>query len=433
MRHRVKHLANRAAPITKLASEFTIAHIITRLMAALSGLILVRLLPIPEYGFYTLLLAGFTFICTFSDLGVTETLGYFRRRALKKNRSWTAYFEAVVRFRKIVFLIGFTTSAFYLLASGSQIHEEKSRILLGVLIVGAGAWFAIQSSIKTYALKLEQRFRPAYLVEICNESVKLLVVGIIWLTAIATALMGILGVSAGAFVAALIASHLYRANHSEQIRVTDKRQHLADKALLGQVLPILPGTIHFTLGGIFTAWLAAYYGSAENVAEVGALGRLGVLIGVITGFIQSIVIPRLIFIQDEALFFKRYLQWSALIVLSGLMLWVFVWHYPGSLLILLGQNYSGLRSELMLVSLTAIVSSWGVFVWLINRARGWVRYQEFRLPIVIAGQILMFTFFDFSKTSGVLLFGLGTITLDFLFQLVLNLLAFNRKSIRFTR
>lgn len=67
-----------------LASEYTAAHMAARLLAAISGLMLVRLLPVSEYGFYTLVLAAFTFICTFSDLGATETLSFFAGGVARK-------------------------------------------------------------------------------------------------------------------------------------------------------------------------------------------------------------------------------------------------------------------------------------------------------------------------------------------------------------
>ena len=204
---RMSTLLKRLAPWLRLASEYTAAHIAARLLAAMSGLLLVRLLPVNEYGFYTLVLAAFTFVCTFSDLGATETLSFFRRRASKRNKSWLSYFHAVMRFRRTVFVFGFVSSAVYIFYTGRHLGEGMQTIIVAIILMGLAAWFAIQSGIISYVLKLEQRFRQAYAVELSNEGAKLLAVGMIWALSLTTALWGMAGVAMGALVAAILASH----------------------------------------------------------------------------------------------------------------------------------------------------------------------------------------------------------------------------------
>jgi len=94
------------------------------------------------------------------------------------------------------------------------------------------------------------------------------------------------------------------------------------------------------------------------------------------------------------------------------------------LLYLLGDSYSGLHMELVISAATAVVATWGAFSWHINRARGWVKYQPYRVPVIVAGQIPMFVALDFATTQGVLFFGLGSIILDVLFQTLISVLGF---------
>ena len=408
----------------RLATEYTAAHMFTRLLAAIGGLMLVRLLPVNEYGVYTLVLAAFSFICTFSDMGATESLAYFRRRAGIRSRSWVHYFQAALRFRQAVFVFGFVASAAYVFFTARHIGENTQTILTAILLMGFAAWFAIQSGIIAYALKLEQRFRQAYAVEISNEAVKLFAIILIWFFGWVTSISGMTGIAAGALIAAILANSFLvhpLINTEKQKR---QRVRRSGRILLGQIMPVLPGNIHFALQGPLITWLAAYYGSVINVAEVGALGRIGLLVSVIAGFTVTVFIPRLIAIKDGALFIKRYLQWwLVLIVFSGVMM-LAIWTFPEALLFLLGDAYSGLNVELMVVAATAVIWSWNGYLYSVNRAMGWVRYQEYILFALIAGQVSMFAYLEFSTTLGVLYFGMGTALLWVTYQLVLNATGF---------
>lgn len=415
-------MAKRVAPLLRLASEYTAAHMAARLLAAISGLLLVRLLPVGEYGFYTLVLAAFTFICTFSDLGATETLSFFRWRGGKKNKPWMPYFHAVLRFRRTVFVFGFISSAAYIFYTGWHIGEDNQTILLGIVLMGLSAWFAIQSGIISFVLKLEQRFRLAYAVELSNEGIKLLAVGLIWVLGLATALAGMASVALGALAAAILATRLLGQRFAKRGIQKQRQTHQSSRILLSQILPILPGAIHFALQGPLVVWLAAYYGSIVNVAEVGALGRLGVLISVAAGFTGSVFVPRLIAITDETLFLRRYLMWWLLLGLMGIMIMLLVWLFPEELLLLLGESYSGLQTELIIVAATSTLWAWNGYVYSVNRAKGWVKYQGYTFLILVAGQAVMFMFLEFSNTSGVLLFGMGTAVIWIVCQLTINII-----------
>jgi len=421
---RMSTLVKRLGPLLRLASEYTAAHMTARLLAAISGLMLVRLLPVSEYGFYTLVLAAFTFICTFSDLGATETLSFFRWRGGKKNRPWIPYFHAVLRFRRTVFVFGFISSAAYIFYTGRHIGADTQTILGGIALMGLAAWFAIQSGIISYVLKLEQRFRQAYAVELSNEGIKLLAVGLIWILGFTTALAGMTSVALGALIAAILATRLLEQRFVKSGIPTQRQDRHNSRMLRGQIMPILPGTIYFTLQGPLIVWLAAYYGSVVNVAEVGALGRIGALIGVIAGFTGTVFVPRLLAIRDEALFLMRYLHWWLVMLTLGGIMMLAVLIFPDVLLYLLGSSYSGLHTELVISAATAVIATWGAFSWHINRARGWVKYQPYRVPVIVAGQIPMFFALDLSTTPGVLLFSLGSMILDVLFQTLISVVGF---------
>ncbi len=414
-------ITQRIIPWFKLGAEYAIAHFLTRALAAVGAIALVRILSVEEYAVYTLFLSAITFIFTFSDLGATQTLSYFRWRVAKKNQPWLPYLNVVLKFRRITFFFGFAFAALYVWNVGSELYITDNSKVVGIALIGIGGWLAMQAGILTYALKLEQQFYYVYTIEVVNEVIKLLVIATLFFTGIKTALGGMTSVVLGALVAALIATALLRlSNKGKPLLLSPRQMTQGNKVLLGQILPVLPGTIHFALQGIFVAWLAAYYGSAENLAEVGALGRIGALIAVLAGFTNSVFVPKLVSISDDNKFFKMYLMWWIVILSFGVVVGLFVTSYPSLFLALLGSSYQQLELELLVIAGTSIFSIYALFAWGVNRARGWIKYQPFRVPFVLLGQVIMFVWFDFSTTLDVLLFSLGTMTLDALFQTILN-------------
>lgn len=421
----------RLAPLLRLGFEYFVAHVATRLLAAAGALLLVRLLPVNEYGFFTIALSAFLFISTASDLGVTETLSYFRLRAAKNGRSWAPYFRAVMSLRIHLFFVGFGLAAIYIAYTASRVGTQSSSILAVTVAVGLAAWFAIQSGIRTYALKLEQRYRAGYLVEIANEAVKLVTVGLAWVGGFATAFAAMGSVCLGAWLSASVATRALGPRLQSATERKAGRRRRYSGLLLSQILPILPGTIHFTLQGPLIALLAAYYGSITNVAAVGALGRLGALIAVVSGFTATVFIPRLLAISDDRIFFRRYLQWWMFMLTFGALVMTGISARPDVLLSLLGSSYSGLDKELLISAATAVIGTWSAFSWHINRARGWARYQIYRVPVVVAAQAPLFYLLDFTTTEGVLWFALGSLFSDFAFQTAVSIIGFYRE--RMTR
>jgi len=311
----------RLGPWVQLASEYTIVHMAARMLAAVSGLLLVRLLPITEYGLYTVMVSTYIFICTFSDLGTSESLSFFHRRTGGGGKHWIQYIHAVIQLRRMLFIFGFTLAGIYLFSTGRQIDAELQNLLLGFLLIGLAAWFTILSSVNSYVQRLKQRFRLAYVVELTNEVTKLLAVGLIWVFSLITALAGIASVSIGAIIAAITSIKLLDLKSNiEHAHFMKWRVNRYKRIVLGQVLPILPGAVHFTLQGLLIVLLAAYYGSTTNVAEVGALSRIAGLFAILAGFTRGVIIPRFAAMRNDRLFFQRYLLWSTILLMLGVTL-----------------------------------------------------------------------------------------------------------------
>ena len=63
-------------------------------------------------------------------------------------------------------------------------------------------------------------------------------------------------------------------------------------------------------------WLAATFGGTTNLAQVGALGRLGLLVGFFSNLGQVVFLPKLVQIADERTFRARFFQFGLFLAAS---------------------------------------------------------------------------------------------------------------------
>lgn len=407
--------------------DYSVFHFLGKALAAFSSLLLVRLLSVEEYGNYTLILGAYMFVCTFSDMGATETLTFFRWRAGKKTKSWAPYFYAVLRLRKAIFFVGFFAASAYVFSTANRLGTPTPTILIGIMLLGTAGWLSIHTGIIVYMLKLNLQFRAAYAVELSNEIAKVLSVCLIWALAAGSSATGMLSICIGAGISMMIAKkNDALINTKSAFPQTALQSRRTDRILISQITPTLLGSVHFSLQGVLSIWLAAHFGQVSTVAEVGALGRLGVLISVVAGFTGTVFVPQLVAISDERLFLRKYLEWWGVISAIGIAILVAVFAFSSAFLSLLGPAYTTLHRELLIIAATAVIGTWGGYAWSVSRARGWIKNHKYSVPLTIAVQVTMVNTMNLATTQGIMLFGLITLSVGFLYQLATNALGLYR-------
>jgi hypothetical protein len=164
------------------------------------------------------------------------------------------------------------------------------------------------------------------------------------------------------------------------------------------------------------------------VAEVGALGRLGILFGLVSSFVGTVLLPRLSVVTDDSHYLRRHLQFCGLLaVLGGIVIGV-VWLVPEWFLLLLGASYASLRGGVLLIAVSSVLAAWGGYVVAINNARGWVRFQPAVLVVFVAAQASLVAILNLTTTTGVLYYGLLSNLAGLLLQALINAAGFTKAS-----
>ncbi len=404
-----------------LALHYLGAQTIIRLASTASALALVHMLPVDQYGVYTLLLANLTFLVGLSDFGASASLAFFWRRTTPALRPFQAYIEGVQRLRKQLFVCSALASVFYLLALSRTKGFDTVGLAYGSAMMLVATWLYVRIGTGLVLLRIRGEFNQSYLVEASSEITKLLVTCLLLLLGSQVGWLALSGMLAGAIVADSVLTRLGKYDLLRSDGLSTHSLDRAYRAVRDHVLPTVPWTLFFVIQSPLIAWLAATFGSVHNLAEVGALGRLASIVGLVSGFTVSILVPRLGHIKDERQYFRHYLAWWVLLIFLGLAILLMVIIWPQIALLIIGDQYSGLANELVLAVLTSIVMTFEFYAGAINRARGWMGSQMQRVAVIAIGQALFVPWLDFSRTDHLLAFGFATACLMTAVQVTFNI------------
>jgi O-antigen/teichoic acid export membrane protein len=177
-------------------------------------------------------------------------------------------------------------------------------------------------------------------------------------------------------------------------------QHRAE--ILSIVKQQTPNTLYFCVQGQISLWLISIFGSTQNVAEMGALGRLTVIFTVVTSVLNSLIVPRFARIQDPKQLRRLYINVCIGLLAFGLPLVLAAWLIPKQILWLLGANYSGLDHTLLLSLVSGILGAVAGSMYSLNTSRGWIVPPLIAIPIGIITQLVLICILDISTLNGVL-------------------------------
>ncbi|HEY4593505.1 MAG TPA: hypothetical protein VIJ61_13910 [Thermoanaerobaculia bacterium] len=403
----------------RILSAYLTAQSLTQLLGIAAGLLFVNFMPVRELALYTLAFSVITFFNFVSDLGSTTSLVYFFHRHQGEPEEMGRYVAAVLSLRRWAFVAGaaVTLLAFPRVATAKGFGlAEALPVAAGILL---GVWFQIGSSVRVLVLRLADRYGRSYRAEMAGGGVRLLVAAALVVTGALRAWLGVLSAALGSAAVSLLAREREAAAAGADLRPYRRR-------VLRYLAPSLPSALYFSIQGPLTVWLATTFGSVRNIAEVGALTRLGLIVGIFSSLTGVVFLPRLARISDEGLYLRRYLQFGALLAAVAAALLAATAVAPGLFLALIGPHYAGLHRELLLVVAGSALTLLGGYAVAVNLARSWNRWEGLAVVLLIAVQAGLVARLPMATTAGVLLFNLATAATGLLLQLLITLGGFLR-------
>ncbi len=401
-----------------LGAYFT-AQSLTQLAGILAGILVVRHLPVKDFALYTLASSVTALLAIASDLGSTASLLHFYRGAEARGEKFADYVGAVLDLRRTAFAIG---SVALLIAApflGATRGFGRTESFCAAVIVLITVWSQIGSSIRLVLLRLAARYGLAYRAELSGGLFRLAVIGLL----VALAHLSSLAALAVGSLAAILVLVLADSPSAHP----DRGERTAARKAVGRyLLPTLPSAFYFALQGPLTIWLAAAFGNTRSIAEVGALGRLGLVVGLLTGLSGAVLVPRLAGIAEQRAFARACLRYGALLAALGGGVLLSVALLPDAFLAILGPHYRGLQHELLLLIAGSCLSMLGSFVASVNFVRGWTRLQAVSLAGEVAVQAALIATLPLATTAGVIWFQIGSAIAGLALQLAIFALGLRR-------
>lgn len=332
-----------------------------------SGIVLVRYMEQAQYGYYTLALSMASIANTLSDLGLATAVMAIGGRLTGQPRAMGQLVcDANALHRRLAW-VSFAVLAPCFAVLLLRQHAQPWQVAALTVLIVASAALNVRAAVALSVARLLGHVRVQQKLDLAVNAAKLgVLLAAIWIVLDATvACLVNLGVAAAYFVVLSrhVDTHLDLPVAPAGEHVAALRQHLWRQA---------PNAIYYVLSSQLAVWLIGIFGSAERVAEVGALSRLGALFTVIGAVSAALVLPYFARRDGPADLAAGFASVNGFFAAMLTALVALAIAFPTSILWVLGGRYGALHSELVWMVIAATLSSWGGTVYSIGCARGWV-------------------------------------------------------------
>ncbi|MEJ1964422.1 MAG: hypothetical protein WDO56_23910 [Gammaproteobacteria bacterium] len=358
----------------------------SQLFVFATGIVVVRSLSVEQYAYYTLANAALGIASALADSGMGNALVAQSGRVWQEPDRLGAVMATGLAFRrKIALRCALVLSPVLILLvlrQGGSVSEAL--LLCGAMIPVFLATTA--TSLLEIPLRLHQKLKSLQTLQTIAGIIRLACVSIVSLL-YPVAWLAILG----ALLPPLLQNRSLRKRSAGFADLQAPHDETARKKISQQIVRSLPGTIYYVFGSQLTILLITLFGTTESVAQVGALGRIAMIVTFLLSMFYMIAIPRYARIpetESKKLLRLYLLMLAAITAACGLAV-LFAWIAPTVVLFILGAKYNSLSSELVLAvtagSLSVICSAASSMA----AVRGTVAPPLILIPPSIAMQALL--------------------------------------------
>jgi O-antigen/teichoic acid export membrane protein len=389
--------------LLRLGVSFTSGEGVLQVLQAVNGLLLVWLLSVEDFAVYAVFTAAMGFASHMLGFGITPTIislvGMDFQDKAKVGRFLTAGSSLRLWILLIVSPLGLAILWFSSLKIGIPV---TSIVLLSGLLVGAN-YLSSQIDLFCAPLQMLGRVGTLYRCLALGEVVRILLVLSLWAAhflSVGSAVVAsviVLAISYGSLLI-MTRSHFQKPC----IPPLKERQQLVDL-----VLPSLPNALFGAFQGQIMIFISAMLGNTQQIAAVGALGRLARLVSFLSAANPMIVGPAFAKMSEAA--FWRRLPFillvasliSCIIAFSGFF-------YPELLIQIIGEKYRHLASVVWLVTLGAGLIYFLNVLGTMRTFRRWIAWWASfaTILLVLAAQSGALLCFNMETISGVLMLGI---------------------------
>jgi len=410
----------RAFDHARRIGNYALVQAAVQLLAFSGGILLVRWLPQREYAYFTIANAMQATLNLLADLGISVGLISIGGRVWHDRHRFGELINTglAVR-RKLAAAAAIVVSPIlYAMLARNGAPSPYALLLIGIVLVG----FILQFSIDVFVVvpRLRSDIGKIQTIDItCTTMRLLLIVGLVYLFATAGLAVGIAG-------ATFVLQYVLLRSYAAKVVDLNAGENPEDRQeILRLIKALAASALFYCFQGQITVFLISFFGrQATSVAEVGALGRLAMIFTVVMNMLANVFVPAFARCQDKRRLRVLYVSISGGVALFGAGVLAAAAFFPEQFLFVLGNRYTHLHRELLLMVGAAVVSAFGGTLWMLNASKAWITGSWLYIPLTLATQLALIPFTDFSRVDSVLLFNLISLVPSLFLNLALTFRGF---------
>ncbi len=379
--------------------QFASIQIVIQVIGFGAGILIVRNMPQREYAFYTIANSMQGTMSLVADIGISSAVMAMGGRVWQDRRLLGRVIRSGLQLRYRLAVAGALVVSpfmiFLLMREGAGVGYA---LVLLALVLAALA-FQLTSSILGVLPRLHAQIKRVQYLDLASSVVRAGFLGMACLIFFNSAVALLLTLPSVVFQFVFL-----RRWAAELMDVTEEATAEYRAEIMKVIRSLAPNAVFYFFQGQIGVWLIGIFGKAEGVAQVGALGRLGMLFGIVSSVMATVIIPRFARCQDVGLLRRRYIQivgfcgFVAAVLVGGAMLFTrqFLW--------LLGKQYGNLHAEFLLMVLSSVTNFIVATMWSLNASKAWVGLSWLYIPITLVSDAILLPLLNLSTVSGVLLF-----------------------------
>jgi O-antigen/teichoic acid export membrane protein len=382
---------------TKTLGKFLSIQVVVQVLSFGSGILIIRVLSKDEYAYFSIANSLQTMMNLLADSGIGIALAAIGGKVWQDHYRFGQLINTAMYLRQylaIVAIITVTPILFWMLRHTGASVDYTLILIIGILIE---LYCYLQLGVLSSILRLKTQI---------NRIQKLALIGGGTRLTVLTVLFQFLNAGIGVF-ASTIASIVQSITLNRWVKDSVDRNapmNLEDRQeIIKFIGKQMPNSIFFAVQGQLGIWLISIFGDTQNIAELGALTRLGVVFTLITSIMNEIVLPSFSRCQVAKTLLKRYMQVLSLYCLFSLTLVVLAFFFPGKFLWILGGKYINLDKEVLLLVISLVTQSILGLIWSMNASKGWILPGLIAVPIGVISKIILLLFLDLSTLQGIFL------------------------------
>lgn len=355
------------------------------LLNGLFAFVVLRVISKEEFALYTLFSSIQLTIASFSDMGINGSVVSIGARYRDDEAKLAHIVRRVQMYRSRFFALGLLIS----LLLFSQLLGSRVISFWGLMtclvVTSLTSWQSVHNTVGASVLYLRERFTIISVVGPGSSALRVFLLLVTW----TVGWKGLIVLLLINMVAEVGVGIVYRS-----LKLFPGTPPIAEEAareinagIINYAKPLIVGSVMHYIQPTLVLWLLHYLGTLGDVANYGAVGRLGQVTGFATYLSTAMVMTRMAKASSRASARQLLLKLTGVqvVVVVGLLSMGLL--FGDLVLMLLGANYSGLHSELNYFLASWALMHFSGFFFLALISLGISAYQAHINGLAIIAQV----------------------------------------------